>query len=320
VGDAHPTEEDMGKSEFELIEWIRRHGSGVAGRSEVLVGIGDDMAVLEPGAGKILITTDMLLDGVHFDLATTTLEAVGYKTMACSLSDCAAMASEPLAAVVAVALPNKMSMADAESLHAGLQKAGAKYNCPLVGGDTTSWDQPLAITVTMLSRTAGHEPVLRSGAKAGDAIFVTGELGGSLMGRHLEFEPRVAEALRLVEIANIHAMIDISDGLSIDLDHICQESGVSAVIDAAAIPVSAAARKSAAPLSAALHDGEDFELLFCVGAGEADTLQAEWAKKSAVKLTRIGEITTTKQGGRVFLRYGDGRIELCPIKGWQHFK
>jgi thiamine-monophosphate kinase len=307
----------MAKSEFELIDWIRGHGG--AGRPEVLVGIGDDMAVLQPGAGKLMITTDMLLEGVHFDLAKTTLEAVGYKTMACSLSDCAAMASEPIAAVVAVALPNTMSMAEAESLHTGLQRAAIAYRCPLVGGDTTSWNHPLAVNVTMLSRTVDHEPVLRSGAKAGDAIFVTGELGGSLAGRHMEFEPRVAEALQLVKIVDIHAMIDISDGLSIDLDHICQESGVGAVIDVEAIPASAAAKKSADPLGAALHDGEDFELLFCVGANEEYKLQADWAKKSAVKLTRIGEVVVKKQDKRVFLRYNDGRIEPCPIKGWQHF-
>jgi len=220
------------KSEFALIEWIRRQGRQQ--ERDVALGIGDDMAILETGKEKVLITTDILLEGVHFelvsgagktDLPPATLSQVGYKAMACGLSDCAAMAALPWVAVVSVALPEKMGMDQAKELYAGLQQAAEQYQCPVVGGDTTSWEQGLAIDVTMLARAAGVEPVLRSGAKAGDVIMVTGQLGGSRTGGHLEFAPRVREGRLLAELADLHAMIDVSDGLSIDLDHICQRCG-----------------------------------------------------------------------------------------------
>ncbi|MBN2377407.1 MAG: thiamine-monophosphate kinase [Sedimentisphaerales bacterium] len=341
------------KSEFGLIEWIRRQGvatgAGGAGGNlgvgdGVQVGIGDDMAVLELDGEQVLVTCDMLLEGVHFELETAesqvkklsvakeepavfkdyppaSLEQVGYKAMACSLSDCAAMAVEPWVAVVAVALRRGMSMAEAQQLHAGLQDAGQKYGCPLVGGDTTSWDERLAINVTMLGRARWGEPVLRSGAQVGDVVMVTGELGGSRRGRHLSFEPRVAEAKLLRELVELHAMIDVSDGLSIDLDHVCQESGVAAVIEAGVVPISEPARRSDDPLGAALGDGEDFELLFCVGPGQADELMASWAKRSQVRLSRIGEIIPTGQGqGRLFLQNDIGERKRLAISGWEHFK
>ena len=238
------------KSEFGLIHWIRQQSmSDIKG---VCVGIGDDMAVMEVGGEKILLTCDMLLEGVHFILEgrmaervghrptlqdrPATLEQVGYKAMACSLSDCAAMAALPFCAVVSVALPNSLTMNDAQKLHQGLQQAAQKFNCPIVGGDTTSWDKPLAINVSMLAKAGTIEPVLRSGAKAGDAILVTGELGGSLTGKHLEFTPRVKEARILVKMVDLHAMIDISDGLAQDLNHICTESNVGAIINQNDIP------------------------------------------------------------------------------------
>lgn len=196
---------DQDKSEFKLIEWLRGQVRGVG--EGVRVGIGDDMAVLELGGEKILVTTDTLLEGVHFvlegregtseaegkngsgafKLRPATLEEVGYKAMGCSLSDCAAMAALPWSAVAAVSLPNEMSMQQGRQLLLGLRGAAEQYSCPLIGGDTTSWDKPLAITVTMLARASGVEPVLRSGAKIGDSVMVTGELGGSLRGKHLEF-------------------------------------------------------------------------------------------------------------------------------------
>ena len=144
--------------------------------------------------------SDILLEDVHFDLARAELSQVGYKAMACSLSDCAAMASVPVAAVVAVALPNSMTMAQAQQLHQGLSLAADKYNCPIVGGDTTSWNKPLVVNVTMLSRCTNNKPVLRCGAQLGDTIMVTGSLGGSLAGRHLCFAPRITEAQKLAHI------------------------------------------------------------------------------------------------------------------------
>ena len=313
----------MAGAEFALIDWIRRQpGARAAAGAGVRVGIGDDMAVLEVGGEGVLVTTDLLLEGVHFDLARATLEQVGYKAMAASLSDCAAMAAEPWCAVVSVALTAEAGEAAARRLYEGLAAAARRYGCPLVGGDTTSWERPLAVNVTMLARAKGVEPVLRSGAKARDAVFVTGELGGSLAGRHLEFEPRVAEARQLAQMVRLHAMIDVSDGLSQDLDHICQESQVAAVIEAAAVPVSAAARAGELAggkpaLEAALGDGEDFELLFCVGAEDAERLLREWPGVSPVGLTRIGTIVERREQGRLWLRRG-GREEVLAPRGWKH--
>ena len=324
------------ESEFGLIDWIRRN-RGPSGEG-VITDIGDDMAVLGVGAERVLVTTDMLLEGTHFDLKTATIGQVGYKAMACSLSDCAAMAALPLAAVVAVALPRDMAFADVQQLHEGMQRAAAAYDCPVVGGDTTSWDRPLAIDVTMLARPGGIEPVLRSGAKAGDVIMVTGELGGSLAGRHLEFLPRVAEARALAEQFAVHAMIDVSDGLASDLGHVCEESGVEAIVDAGAVPISAAATAAAGSkadaLAAALGDGEDYELLFCVRVEDADEVLRSWAERCGnVRLSKIGVITdgsaaaepskvapaTAAAKNRVFLRQVDGSLAPVTIGGWDHF-
>ena len=306
------------KSEFKLIEWIRQQRQDEDAK-DVITGIGDDMAVVLVGGRKLLITTDMLLEGVHFDLERATLEQVGYKAMACSLSDCAAMAAVPFVAVVAVALPQNMTMDQARQLHQGLQQAAEKYNCPIVGGDTTSWDKPLTIDVTMLAKTGATEPILRSGAQVGDTILVTGELGGSLQGRHLRFCPRVQESQLLTQMAELHAMIDISDGLSIDLKHICCESKVAAEIDAQAIPVSQAVRNSADSLTAALSDGEDFELLFCVSPSDAEKLLQEWPRQSTVRLNFVGRIIQAKSEQRLFIRQANGTVEPLEVKGWEHF-
>jgi len=282
------------------------------------IGIGDDMAEMRIGEdASVLVTTDMLLDGTHFDLQTATLEQAGYKAMAASLSDCAAMATVPLAAVVAAALPPGFSTEELKTLHAGIMRAADKYDCPLVGGDITSWRvaHPLAINVTMFSRRAGNAPIRRDGARVGDAVCVTGTLGGSLCGRHLAFEPRVEEALLIAERIEVHAMMDITDGLSTDLNRICRQSGVGAVLDAAAIPISEDARRSEDPLAAALHDGEDFELLFTAAPQQSRELLRRW--KGTVPITEIGAVV---EDAGVQLCTPDGSCAALHPGGYDHLR
>lgn len=282
----------------------------------VMVGIGDDMAQLRIlSADSVLITTDMLLDGVHFDLAYCSLDQVGYKSMAASLSDCAAMATVPIGAVCAVGLPVSFGIDQLKQMHRGLLQAADAFDCPLVGGDITKWHSAtdrLVVCVSMLSIPSGyHPPVRRSGAKVGDIICVTGTLGGSLADKHLTFTPRVREALAITKIAQVNAMMDISDGLSTDLNRICQQSGVGAVVEVAALPLSETARQSSDPVAAALHDGEDFELLFTVAPQEFKKLAA----LQDVSITAIGTITADKQ---MSLRFPDGRqVPLVP-QGYDH--
>jgi thiamine-monophosphate kinase len=306
----------MSNGEDEITEWFARHSRLAA--SKFPIGIGDDMAEVRLSRGiSILITTDMLLDSVHFDLRKATLKQVGYKAMAVSLSDCAAMATVPVAAVVAVALPRGFGKGQLRKLHSGITLAGDRFGCPLVGGDITSWHakERFAISVAMLSKALGNKPVRRCGAKAGDAVCVTGSLGGARGGKHLKFEPRVKEARRIAQQAAVNAMIDISDGLSSDLNRICRASGVGAVIDAERIPISDEARKSKDPLSSALNDGEDFELLFTLSQRQCQRLLKRW--DGSVAITRIGTITSSR---KLRIKRADGRLDNLRPKGYDHLR
>ncbi len=304
--------------ENDFLSWIARQGGLDA--SKVLLGPGDDMAVVAFPRDRLLLATDQALDGVHFDLAKHGAQAAGRKAMARNLSDVAAMAALPVAAVAAVALPKGFAEADAQAMYLGLRELGEEFACPLVGGDVSMWDGKLAISVTIFASPAGATgkiaPVLRSGARAGNVIFVTGALGGAWRtDRHLTFTPRVREAIVLAMRHKLRAMIDISDGLAMDLTRLCRASGVGAEICADAVPIhpDAAAGGDISPLQAALSDGEDYELLFTVPAGRAERLLAD--DKLPLPVTRIGTIT---QGPDIELLRPDGSREPLGEAGWEH--
>ena len=302
--------------ETPFVEWICSQ-SGFD-PSAVPVGPGDDMAVVACGGGQVLVGADQVLDGTHVVLARCGAEAAGRKAMARGLSDVAAMAAVPLAAVATVALPRGFSREQGERLYRGLRGAAEAFSCPLVGGDVASWDGPLAIDVTVLARPAdGHGPVLRSTARVGDAVCVTGRFGAAWRtDRHLTFTPRIAEALDLAGRCDLHAMIDVSDGLAVDLRRLCAASSVGAVIEAARVPIhpdAAALAAPADPLAAALGDGEDYELLFTLPRDQGEGVTARGVLGTEV--TRIGTI----HAGRLveIVRADGGREELAP-SGWEH--
>jgi thiamine-monophosphate kinase len=288
--------------EFDFIDWLRSQQ-----RVSALVPVpaGDDLAVIHwPREELLLVGVDQVLDGVHFDSTVHPPRLIGRKVMNRNLSDCAAMACLPAAAVAAVALPRGVGIDYAKELYLGLRDAADPFDCAIVGGDTASWPGKLALTVTIVGRSAGIVPIKRGGAKPGDGIYVTGPLGGSILGRHMTFVPRVALARELAATGRITAMIDISDGLSRDLRHICRESGVGAVVDASGIPIHsdalAAARDGRSPLEHALHDGEDHELLF-TAAGEIPTgscvLIGTIVSGDGVMIEREGKTVPLEPGG-----------------------
>ena len=304
----------MNNREDQITSWFAAQSDADA--VQFPIGIGDDMAqVLAGDDGTVLITTDMLLDGVHFDLQQCTLEEACYKAMAASLSDCAAMATIPVCAVVAVALPVEFGTEELKQIHAGIIEAGQRFNCKLIGGDITKWKEKcesFAINVTMLSKASGwHPPVRRSEAKVGDVIAVTGLLGGSMHGKHLHFTPRVNEALAMTKAASIHAMMDITDGLSVDLNRICTQSGVGAMLEMEKLPFSDAARKTDDPYYAVFNDGEDFELLFTLAPDEFEKLK----NLNDIQITQIGTVT---ESGKMQALWQDGRVVDIEAGGYDH--
>jgi thiamine-monophosphate kinase len=299
-------------TEFDYIAWLRAR---TPADPRVLIGPGDDCAALAPQARELLVTTDMLMDGTDFVVAEVGPRRAGRKAMAANLSDIAAMAGVPVAVVVSVALPRGAGRQFPEQLYLGLRDVADAFNVPVVGGDTNSWAGPLVISVTALGVATGRGPVRRAGARPGDWVFVTGPLGGSILGRHLDFTPRVREALALHAAVELHAMCDISDGLAADLNHILQESGCGAVLAADAVPVAPAAvelsrTSGQTPLRHALGDGEDFELVFTVSPTDGAKLLREPPVPGLVK---VGECVASG----LWLE-ADGQREPLEPTGWVH--
>ncbi len=308
-------------NELELITLLTR---SLPTNKSVVAGPGDDCAVLDVGLPDqlLLFKTDAIVQGIHF-APEAPPEKIGHKALGRCLSDIAAMAGTPSAALITLALPKDFSPAMIQAVYAGMNALARRYDVAIVGGETTTNPERLLISVALLGTVGRGKAVLRSGAEVGDALFVTGELGGSLAGRHLEFEPRLTEAQFLTKHFHVHAMLDLSDGLATDLRHLVKASHVGAELLATAIPISREARRPAKPdpaakppLLSALTDGEDFELLFSVAARDAVPVLDAWRKKFPnLPLTCIGKITA---GEGITIRDKQG-VRLLAAHGYVHF-
>lgn len=286
---------------------------------------GDDAAVLRPPAGRrTVVTVDMLMEGTDFILGPDcTPQAVGHKALAVNLSDLAAMAARPEAAVVAVSLPRRGGDAIGRGLLAGIEALAAEQGVTLAGGDTNAWDGPLVISITAIGSVAPGAAWRRDGARPGDLLVATGAFGGSLLGRHLAVVPRCREALAIAAAHPVHAAIDVSDGLALDVSRMMAASGTGAVLDAARIPIHPDAVRMSrlpgdgrTPLDHALADGEDFELVMTLAPEEARAAMARGVDlPQAPPLTIIGEVIAAPG---LFLRQPDGaRTPLAP-RGYLH--
>ena len=294
------------------------------------VGIGDDCAVLRIPAGhEALVTTDFSLEGIHFRREWHAPEVIGHRCLTRGLSDIAAMGGQPIAAFLSLALPRNLPQHWVDRFFDGLLHLADAFQMTLAGGDVAQSPGGILVDIVVLGSSPKGKAVLRSGAKAGDHIYVTGELGGSAAAlklliasrklrpanfpQHFHPQPRIAVGAFLRKTRTASAMIDISDGLSTDLAHICEESGVGAEIRAAALPLASVGKPAhQVDLRAALHGGEDYELLFAAPRGKRIP-----PRIAGVSITEIGQIT---RGKRVILLNEQGvGVKLLPA-GWEHFR
>jgi thiamine-monophosphate kinase len=303
--------------ESALINWLRQR---VPTNSQLVLGIGDDAAILQlTDGGDCVVTSDTLTDTVDFELCQCDPRRVGRKSLAVNLSDLAAMAARPIAATVALVVPRTSSADLVRDLYEGMFPLAEQFQIAIAGGDTNSWDGPLVLSITALGEVTEHGIWKRSGAQPGDAILVTGCFGGSLLGRHFDFQPRVGEALQLNAGYSVHAAIDVSDGLSLDLARLCEASQCGSLLELDCVPISPDAHRLAerrgdkSALEHALSDGEDFELILAVPLDDARRLLRE--QPLDVPLTRIGQFI--EQPG-LWHAAGGGRRERLEPSGYQH--
>jgi thiamine-monophosphate kinase len=322
--------------EFGLIERLRRKTPQARG---VRLGIGDDAAWVQTGSGSCLLTADLLIEGVHFDLKWTSLYALGYKTLAVNMSDVAAMGGTPAYLILSLGIPATFDSQDVEQLYQGVRSLAVRTGVALVGGDT-SVAKSLFISACLVGQ-APYRPITRNGAKIGDDIYVTGTLGDSALGlkllrqkspklktkraakfllsRHHFPTARVPIGTALAKEKFARAMIDISDGLIQDLGHICKASRIGAIVEEARLPLSSAYRSLAGSDGTrhALAGGEDYELLFCARRRDRSRI-TELQEYTDVPITRIGTCVHWSDGTTVLDRTGHP-IDFR-VSGHDHFK
>jgi len=337
--------------EFALIRTLARRFARHT--TQLIRGIGDDAAVLaSPAPGWWHVTTDLLAEGIHFDLRTAALESVGYRAAMANLSDIAAMGAVPRYVLISLALPSEFRTKQVVQLYTGLMQACRPHRVVLIGGDTSASKAGLFVSLTLLGTTKSGRALFRHGARVGDHIYVTGTLGDSLAGlqllthtastgpahrpcaplrashkrflinRHLRPTARLAEGQWLNNARLATAAIDLSDGLSGDLRHLCEESRVGAEIDPSTLPISAACRAYAEsrrlePTLMALTGGEDYELLFTAPPAKQAAI-ARHARTRGFHVTRIG--TIRPRGFGMQMKTPDGTMKPIPNTSYEHFR
>jgi thiamine-monophosphate kinase len=305
--------------EFGLIDRINR---SIQTGKDVVAGIGDDAAVLTSHKKGFytLFTCDMFVEDVHFTRRDVSPRALGRKAMGAAISDIAAMGGLPQYAVISLGLSGEDDVRLCDALYRGMRDVARRCAVDIVGGDTVSSPKGAVLSIAVIGEVEKKECILRSGARKGEAILVTGTLGGSMMKKHVSFTPRVREARFLTRHARISSMMDVTDGLAADLEKICAASGVGALLFAENIPVSSDARRmkgAKTPLARALSDGEDFELLCTVPVKEVPALIKKFRRACNVPLSLIGS-TTPEKGLRVIRK--DGSVFTPGARGYDHFK
>jgi thiamine-monophosphate kinase len=328
--------------EFALIDRLQRFLQPASG-SQVIKSIGDDCAVLQSSPeAELILTTDSQEEGVHYRLDWSTPEDIGWRCLAINVSDIAAMAGWPLGAVVALSLPSELDVAFVDGLYTGMQALASDMACPIIGGNLTKTTGRVSVTITVLGEVPKGRAIYRSGAQPGDAIWVTGTLGGAKAGLEALLrpdavsgvstahalacyrrpQPRLREAQFLRQHVTLHSLLDLSDGLSGDLHHICEASGVGAQIEADAVPMHDDTRRvaralQADPLSYALHGGEDFELCFTAPPRQIEPIRADFEQQFHRSLVRVG---TIRRGEEVTLKHPDGSEQALLAQGYDHFR
>lgn len=306
-----------GAMEQTFITWIENQLASESAAPEVVLGVGDDGAILQGRLSKQVLVADTIVENVHFELDIERLHRIGHKSLAINLSDIAAMGAEAESALVSFALPRSFTLENAQDLFAGIFATAKHFGVVVIGGDTTCHDGPLVISIAATGRISAEAQCpdgwRMDGAQVDDLLVVTGALGGSIGGHHLDFHPRLDVAVAIQHRVPINAATDISDSLSIDLSHLIRKSGVGAVLQCDQIPLSGAAHDLAiqsgkSALFHALSDGEDFELLLSISRENYQRLEAD--PSFDVPLTvigrcvgeRIGEIEDAKTGNTIEIR------------------